>query len=272
MNWGRVKTVFIILFLISDLFLLSILINSEWKQGITSSDVIDSTVQILSANGIAINPDIIPKKVSDVPYAEAENIITGYDIFAKRLLGEDAQKTADDTFEGQSGLILYDGNSFCFKSKAEPTGGNISEKDAEHIASDFLSNNGFRLKHTHKNIRKTSAGYTVTFENTVSGLPIFNNIVTVEIQGESVTTASGIWFNLIDNRGPESDLKSITSVLIDSITNLNLSGSNVTFDKLSLGYTIPESNTYHKSAVLVPVWEIRDTGANTYYIDARNPQ
>lgn len=272
MNWGRVKTVFIILFLISDLFLLSILINSEWKQGITSSDVIDSTVQILSANGITINPDIIPKKVSHVPYAEAENIITGYDIFAKKLLGEDAKKTTDDTFESPSGLILFDGNSFCFKSKTEPVGGNISEKEAENIAAEFLSSLGFKLKNTDNNTEKTSSGYTVTFENTVGGFPVFNNIVTVEIQGKSVATASGIWFNLIDNSGPESDLKSITSVLIDSITNLNLSGSNITLDKLSLGYTIPESNTYHKSAVLVPVWEIRDTGANTYYTDARNPQ
>lgn len=272
MNWGRVKTVFIILFLISDLFLLSILFTSEWEKGTTSPEVIDSTVQVLNENGISIDAGIIPKKVGDVPYAEAENIITGYDIFAQKLLREDIKKTADNTFEGPSGLVIFDGNSFCFESKTALADENIGEKEAENIAEEFLLELGFSLKNAEKTTQKTDSGYSVTFQNTVSGMPVFNNAVTAEVSGKSVSALFGMWFNLIDNSGPESQLKSITSVLIDSIADFKMSGENVTIAKLSLGYTIPEDNTYHKSAVLVPVWEIRDTNKNKYYPDARNPQ
>lgn len=271
MNWGRVKTIFIILFLISDLFLLSILVRSEWKQGTISPEVVNSTVQVLANNGITLNPDAVPKKMSNVPYAEAENVIAGYDEFAKKLLGEDAVNTQGDTYENATGLVSFAGNSFSFSSKQGPLGESTGEKDAELIAVEFLSGLGFNLKNSQSHITQSENGYSITFINTINDMPIFNNSATIEISGKSVVKAFGIWFNLLDISGPESSLRSVTSVLIDSIPYFDLSSGEVTISGLSLGYTIPESNTYHKSAVLFPVWEIRDNSGRVYHRDARNP-
>ncbi len=272
MNWGRVKTIFIILFLISDLFLFGILVDSEWRQGVTSPEVIDSTVQILKNNGIGIDADVIPKKVSDVPYAEAENVITGYDSFAKLLLGDNMVKMQEIAYESPEGVITFSGNSFSFSSKAQASpDAAASEKEAESIAAEFLSELGFNLKNSEKHIEKTDAGYNVTFVCTIDGLPVFDTSVAVGISGNAVASASGVWFNLLNISGPDNSLKSAASVLIDSIQDIVATGE-ISLTGLSLGYSIPESHTYHKSAVLVPVWKIQSSTGDAYYLDARNPE
>lgn len=273
MNWSRVKTIFIILFLISDLFLLALLAISNRSLSAVSPEVIESTVQILGNNNIYIDPGIIPKKVESAPYAEAENVISDHAAFAKVLLGDSATETDVNIYESESGSLTITGNSFVYSANPAVSKEALHDaRDIEKTASDFLKNIGFDLSHAKSKSEKTDAGYAVTFSNYANGLPIFNSSVTVLFSGKSIASASGTWFNLIDASGQDNTLKSVTSMLIDLIPQVDTSAGKVTISSLALGYNIPESNSYHKSAMLVPVWQVIEEGGRQHFPDARNPQ
>lgn len=273
MNWSRVKTIFIILFLISDLFLLAILTISDRSLNAVSPEIIESTVQILENNSICIDPDIIPKKTKSVHYAEAENVISDYAAFAKAILGNSAAENGDNSYESELGTLTIDGNSFVFSANSALLNQDLQNtKDIEKNASNFLKNIGFDLSHAKSKSEKTDSGYAVTFSNYANGLPIFNSSVTVIFDGKSLASASGTWFNLIDASGQDNTLKSVTSMLIDLIPQMDTSAGSVRISNLTLGYNIPESSSYHKSAMLVPVWQVIEEGGAQHFPDARNPQ
>lgn len=273
MNWSRVKTIFILLFLISDLFLLTILGISDRSLNAVSPEIIESTVQILENNSIYIDPDIIPKKTKAAAYAEAENVISDYTAFAKAILGESAVETGVNTYESESGMLTITGNSFVYSANSAPSREAFQNtREVENAASDFLKNIGFDLSHAKSKSEKTDAGYAVAFSNYANGLPIFDSSVTVLFDGKSLASVSGTWFNLIDASGRDNTLKSVTSMLIDLIPQMETSAGGVTISSLSLGYSIPESSSYHKSAMLVPVWQVIEEGGAQHFPDARNPQ
>ncbi len=265
MNWSRAKTILIALFLVVDLFLLTTILKGS--DAITP-EIISSTVDILSANGITVSADMIPSNVKSAPYSEAENVIESYDEFAKLLLGEDCYLSGDNSFSSNGATVSFSGNSFIYKNK------NISnsiagDKNPQNIASVFLKSIGFDLSDAKISYQASGNDANVTFSNYAGSLPVFNSSVTVSLSDEEITSISGTWFNVISTRGQDAALKSITSILIDSVADFE-KGTRIT--ALDLGYTLPDSVAFHKSAVLIPVWQITTESGQMYYPDARNPE
>lgn len=271
MNWGRVKTVLIILFLATDLFLLGIYMTSKHSSSTISTQVIEDTITVLANNNITISPDIIPRKCQSAPYAEAENVISDYETFAKNLLGSDIQKT-DFGFESDIGKVSFYGDRFNFERNSEmlllaDTIGIENEQKAKEIATESLNLIGFDLSNATASISKEDSSYTIIFANTSNSLPIFNSRVTVTLSQNGVMSVSGIWFNQTENSGEDMELKKVTSALIDFIPELPDGGEIV---KLETGYNIFDKESFHKSATLIPVWHITCKDGRTYILDARN--
>lgn len=273
MNWSKIKSIFIILFLLSDMFMLGLLVKSHMRRTSISPEVVASTVDILKDNGVNIDAEIIPKKIGTVHYAEVENVIGDYEGFAKAILGEDAVMTADDRYENGDMSVRFSGNGFLFNNNAEINRElGTDENTARNVAAEFLTKIGFKLKRAKVVCNKNGNGCDVTYSTSIGGLPLFGSEVTVSVMGNSVATVSGTWFNEGSATGTDSVLKSITSVLIDTIPNFDTSAGEITIRGIELGYIVPESSTYHKSATLVPVWKISDTAGNAYYSDARSTE
>ncbi len=271
MNWGRVKTVLIILFLCTDIFLIGIYMTSRYSSSAISDEVIEDTVTVLANNKITINPDIIPRKSQSVAYAEAENVISDYETFAKNLLGSDIRKT-DFGFESDVGKVTFYGDRFNFARNPEmfllvDTIGIENEQKAQDVATESLNMMGFDLSNASASLSKEDSSYTVIFENTANSLPIFNSRVTVVLSQNGVMSVSGIWFNQTASSGDNVELKKVTSALIDFIPQIPESSEIV---KLEIGYNIFDKESFHKSATLIPVWHITCKDGNTYLLDARN--
>ncbi len=270
MNWSRVKTILIILFLLSDVFLLVSLVMSTYNSNTITPEIIESTAEILKKQNIIIDKELIPAKVSPVPYAEADNAISSYENFAKKFLGNEITKTGDNLYESSNGTISFDGDSFTYTMKNPASSKSIDEKSAQASVINYLTDKGFDLSNADITSSKNSNGFTVTLKNLVNSLPLFNSVVTAEVLGDTVASVSGIWFNQINVRGQANELKTVTSALIDFIPAAT--GIPTEIVGLTLGYTVPESKVYHKSAILIPVWQIVEGNGNKHYPDARNPE
>lgn len=269
MNWGRVKTVLIILFLCADLFLLGIYFTSIYSSSVISQNVISSTVSVLEVNGISVDASVIPQKMPKIPYTEAENVISDQNAFAKLLLGEDLS-AIDFGYESNRGTLTFFGDRFNFQANsaiealtdAIPV---ADEKSAKEISQKSLAQLGFDLSNATISVQKTESGYSVTFDNNANLLPIFNSRVVVTFSNHTLSSISGIWFNQSASSA-NNNLKSITAALIDFIPE---APQGITITKIEPGYDIFDKEAYHKSAALIPVWKLTCSDESAYYIDAR---
>ncbi len=270
MNWYRAKTILIILFLFSDLFLLGNIIISTRRLTAVAPEIIESTIQILKNNNISIEKESIPENILSLPYAEADNVIYDFNAFSRAFLGEGAKKTDEFLYESNSGTIQFTGDGFTYKSISQSDSKKTNEKDARATAIEFLKSKGFDLSNAEIYSEKYSDEFSITLKNKVNSLPLFNSVITTKISGTQITEVSGTWFNISHTKGQENELKTVTSALIDCIPSVTNVPAKIT--ELTLGYTIPDVTLYHKSATLIPVWEIQDEKGNIYYHDARNPE
>lgn len=272
MNWSRVKTILIILFLCTDIFLLAIYMTSRYSATTISKEMIENTVAALKNNNITINPDIIPRKNQHMAYAEAENAISDYESFAKKLLGDEL-KPIDYGYSSDYGTVTFYGDRFNYKKN--PVSFVLTdsitidnEQTAKDVASTDLKQLGFNVSKANISASEKEDNFKVVFKNTANELPIFNSCVTVELSRYGVTSISGIWFNQNSNTGDDTELKKVTSALIEFIPQLPDGGEIV---KLQMGYNIFDKESFHKSATLIPVWHITCKDGKTYLLDARNP-
>lgn len=257
MNWSRAKTILIFMFLATALFQSYMLYTSEKKANDISPEIIESTVEILSSNGISLNPEIIPKHKRNLPSYNADNAISDNEEFSHFFLGESYTKTNENKYSSKNGTLEISGNSFYFTSK-----------------TPYLKKNElFDILGYKEKIQKEETTHTgsdsVTITNYINKLPVFNSQITITVRDDFISTANGKWFN-VTNKNSTVRLKSITSVLIDLIKEDIQKPTKIT--GISLGYTIPESTSFQKSVSLVPVWKIDFEDSNYILADARSPQ
>jgi len=270
MNWGKAKTILIIIFLITDIILATTIKFSNVKSESISPEIIDSTIQILNKHNITVNKELIPTKNPSLRTVEADNVIDSYDDFSKKLLGTNAVALEENRYTSELGTVHFNGDTFSFKTSKNDDSiyiGDVTEKSVQ----DFLLKIGFVFNSpviTISKIKDTS--YTVLISENIKDIPVFSSKVTVEIENEHISLISGKWFNIRENfTGQDSALKSITGILVDFISLYN-STVPCEIKSLELGYTIFETDTFHKSATLIPVQKITISSGKEYFIDSRN--
>jgi len=271
MNWSRVKTVLIILFLCTDIFLLATYLTSKYASSTISSDVIESTVEVLKNSNITVDSSIIPQKIPSVESTDAKNVISDYEAFAKKFIGNNLS-SVDFGYESVVGKITFFGDRFNFvKNPMLDAVTDVipvtDEKMAKDVTVSSLQQAGFDLENAEITTEKTNSGYTVTLENHANSLPIFNSQVIVELSKSGITSVAGIWFNESESQSSSNNIKSITSALIDFIPSVTDSAEII---GIELGYNIFDKASYHKSATLIPVWKVTLKDGTTHLLDARN--
>ncbi len=271
MNWSRVKTVLIILFLCTDIFLLATYLTSKYASSTVSPEVIESTVEVLKNNNITVDPAIIPQKIPSVVSLDAENVISDYETFSQKILGSEIE-TIDFGYESVAGKVTFYGDRFNFVKNTMidaiidviPV---TDEKIAKDVTVSSLQQLGFDLENAEIITEKSDTGFTVTLENKANSLPIFNSQVVVELSKSGITSVSGIWFNETESQNGNNNIKSITSALIDFIPDAKTPAK---ITEIELGYNIFDKASYHKSSTLIPVWKVTTQDGDTYLLDARN--
>lgn len=257
MNWYKAKTILIVFLVITNAFLLFNIIFNVKDGTYISDKTISETAAILHNNGIDIDESIIPHKNVNAGQFEADNIIEGYQSFAEKLLGENPEKISDTQYTSEKGTLEFSGDFFAFTQK-----GDVSHGD-EKMDRELLHSLGIDI-----------SDYVYqqgVFSKKVNKLNVFNSRLSVDQNEQGEVTVSGVWFEKNSNKilSPGT-MKPITAVLIDFISSPERPQGGISIVNLEWGYTVYETEVFHKSIVPVPVWKIELSDGEKIYMDARN--
>ena len=272
MNWGRIKTILILLFLVTDIFLAFTIRSAENKEKNVTPEVINAACEILSARGISADKSVIPSKIPSLPVLQADNAVTAYGDFAELILGEGAIDAADGVYRKEDALLTFSGDSFTYENKKElKEGGAVNPKELQNSVFRRLAALGFDLSDAR--VIHSSAGnglLKMTIRDYYKKTPVFSSELTVTANKDGIAYVSGRWYNKRPG-GQSNLLKSTAAVLVDFAADYN-GETPVTISSVELGYNLSDSEVYHKSASLIPVNRIILDSGKEYIKDARSEE
>lgn len=275
MNWSKAKTILIIFFILLDAVLLIDIIYTNNETEFISSDIIASTAQILSNNNIQIDANLIPHKTSSMKTIEVSNIIDDYISFSKRMLRtEQISQENENIYTASGQKITFSADLFYYEAEtpvlSELTQ-NINVSNAETIATRILKQYGFDMADIESVVEQRNDSYMVKLTKLIGQTPVFDSSVFIELSSRGVSKIYGSWFIPV-KQGHMSkilSLRSAVSILIDFITNPIRPQEQVSITGLRSGYAIYENTQYHRTIILVPVWQITLDNGLSYCLDAR---
>lgn len=273
MNSGRIKTILIILFLFTDIFLALSIFTAKKEETLISPDVMDAAVQILRGHNILLDKSVIPSKIPHTSVLQADNVISDYESFAKSILGDGFSSRGNGTFFSKNAELTLSGDSFYFKS---PKNFNTSQaytiSEAQKSVFSYLKELGFNV--TNAKVVSSSAKGGICYmkiQGFAEDLPVYSSEIDVSASKNGIISISGSWFNPRDNIGQDSALKSITGILVDFASSYDGAKQN-SVKSMEFGYSVFDSATYHKSASLIPVTKIVLSDGNEYFMDSRSAE
>lgn len=253
MNWPRVKTILIFLFLAVDLILLATIIVPSVGLSHIPQETIGHTMALLESKGISISEDVIPTRRESLGIVELYNLWPDKSKLAQKLVGT-TDSSDGKTFINQSKSLVLSDSQFEYKNS-------LGEKSIAHELIDM----GIDVR---DNLYEQGESSLRSWQS-VDGKKIFESEI-YAYQEDSVITVSGYWIfpdreNGIITNTPDT-LLDITGVLIDFISN-PLRDDNIRITSVELGYSAGSAyrDTTHKLVSVSPAYKINtDTGA--YYI------
>ena len=135
MNFKKIKTIFIVLFFLTNLFLIISIAGNSYDSTTISKDLIVQVCDILKNNGIQVDQSIIPSKKVNLPKLTTANNVELERKIASDLLSQKFEfKNIDGTdtyvFENNK-LVLKNGNLIIFEVQQNSDLANLDEKSAQ---------------------------------------------------------------------------------------------------------------------------------------------
>ena len=267
MNWGRIKTILIILFLFTDIFLAFSIFSSNQKEIKVPAEVIDASCEILKKHDISIDKSKIPSKIPSAPILQANNAVTSYEEFAQKMLGDDFA-VSESTYSSKTAKLTFSGDTFTFKSTKKPTATeNLAQNKLQKAVFAKLETLGFDMSDAIAvSVSVKNGVCTMKILDYYNKLPVFSSELTVVATADEIFSLSGCWYNR-QSSGQTNILKSTAAILVDFAAKYD-GGAPAEINSVELGYSIFDSETYHKSASLIPVNKIVISDS-VYFMDAR---
>ncbi len=258
MNWYRIKTVLIFLFLSINIFLAAILVINSYSIARTAQERIAVSEAVLEENGITVTADI-PIKTPRLGTLTLENPKANPEEFAKRLLGGTAVRLGDIwRREGKTVTFLEKG--FVYDSGA---GAVPADKKSIKTMKAALENMGFFMEYTEGTVEDGA----VFFIRSVDGAPLHEvGLKVFPAADGTVARMEGVWAEIVEVGEERERLNSASDALL-SFLREGEPGSTVTHMDIGYAVLVPEQG-YH-TADAVPVWRVVTADGNTRYYDAR---
>ncbi len=260
MNWSKIQSALIILFLAINIFLLCNIAYSNISLVHSEKKDLEKTVEILKINNVLL-PEQLPK-TPRMQVLSVENVLADTISVADKLFeNEDfiTEETGNVTVcKNQTKNLVISGGFIEYKSLEETT--TPSRKKAEQLLLEL----GFDVK----NARVSASDTKLVFEGMYGGKKIYSNKLTVELSEDKISYIRGRWANVTGKATSKTKIVPVQNAFI----NLLRDGvKNVSVSQVEAGYEIitDPSNSDYKTAEAVPVWNITtDNGLSRFY-DAR---
>lgn len=268
MNWSKVKSIMIVFLILVNLSFLTYIVYEEVRTNKRNEQMAETVTMLLGSRGITVDKKLVAKslKIENAQSLYAYNFISNYEGFAKTALGETATKIDTNNFKSELGTLSFKGDCFEIKASNEKNLyiSKITKVNAQSVAKEYLKKLEIDTKNAKKEILEENSLLKVKFYENINELPVFNSEIEITMNSSGIVGVCGNWYNVNSQNSSMSELKNISGILVDYM-NIKKK-SEIT--NIELGYSIHDTNTYHESVFLTPVWKITDASGVTY-IDAR---
>lgn len=273
MNWARVKTILIIVFLIVNIFLI-FKVSEKYNRRQLKADEILNIKNLLSANGIVLDTTL-PSQIKYLPRMKVTNRIAEENQIADMILGTKewtARKNDTGTVIYSSGNKELKFDRFGFVEYSI----NIGKGECSKLLS-----NEIKAKETIKNllgylefdkynldeINSSKTGLVIYYSYFNDKSEFFNNYVISKILPEGKIV---IKHGLVDSDGLTSKNRNVTPInsLVELVRILKDKGKT-TIKEISIGYyaDLNKGNEMVRFGEADPAWKIK-TDKGIYIFDA----
>lgn len=239
MNWKKIKTVLIFLFLAIDIFLIIWNIMLRHEALVVDERTISDTSMLLEKRGIKIPDGIIDEEIPEINGISVRNVLASEAEFVGGILGKRYEKE-NNVFYNDECSVEINGNSFVIES-------NVKIKNAEE-AEKWLEELGFDLKDT---VKAEYRGELI-IKSVYKGYDIYGSRISVKVKGNT-TVAYGSFFYVIEGSENKTEIRHATSVLPrliqEGIANCSVSAVNV-------GYKVDSADNKFAEATATPTYRI----------------
>ena len=276
MNWGRAKTILIILFLALDVFLLVILLYSRLLSIYISADTVEKTAEILQEHQIKIQAENIPEKRMENQSLVMNNFLAEPETAAEKMLGGAFKiRLADEgrhsyVFENEAAMLSVKDGDFTYKIKQErkrkgkPT--ETTRESVEKLIINELQDMGFRKAVLTFVSEENAGGYFI-----YKAIPLYRDFeihgITMYITADSlgILTITGNWFEAVAAESHEETLLDVTAVLTELIYLPEFQG--VEIKQIKNGFLAYDAYVKSRRIAVIPVY-VLVTETEEFYLDA----
>lgn len=280
MDWSRAKTILIIAFIITNLFLG----YNVWQKSSygyvderAMEDRITEVVAILESKGVEVEAPI-PKDtqiqgILTVEYMEISPQELASLIFGDRKVYPVTQENSVKYVEGSEILEIKNNREVFYTNldRRNGYGRNLSERDAIRIGETFLKDiKLYKPGMVIDSIAQTQTGYFINYIQQYQGRQVEISLVQMEITSKGVYSMHMIWLNPVRIDNNKKKIIPAVEALIKVVSKKEIAGTPpVIIDGINLIYYFDWEDA--KEGEAFPVWKIGVNG-ESYYINALTGQ
>lgn len=269
MDWPRIKSVLIVLFLIINIVLICAIFYNEHEKSLVKEENVADAVAVLQKNGVTMEDNLISRQKDVWCSYEIELGMEEKNNIAQDLLqGELQEQTSADnittTYQGEQGaLSINEKNQVNFSGS---WGGEAStEQEQEKLAQQFaekLTSKGCSIKLQEKEYNNGEG--TFTFVQILEGVPVSNAVLQVKVTADGVQRAEGTWLmGKLETLEEKRRTDSLSALLLYPVYSGEQKAERIT--GLEKAYCITVDTA---GARVVPAYEMTDSAEKIWLVDA----
>lgn len=259
MDWPRLKTVLIVLFLVINIGLLANIHYTEYTKNVVPGTDIAHVITALQNNGVTVEEDTVPDQ-RDVLRAYTLNaIVEEKRRAAEALLGSDAQLVLnEDSTVAQyekDGAQLWLWDDFRLQWENPGFSGETGRKAAQEIA-EKLTAEGYGIIPLEERDNEEEGQYC--FRQTLDDIPMVDTLLVVTLQPNNAQ-AEGVWLMGRPQRNGEDQVSDgITALMMYPVLYDQPQGRTIT--NVQLLYRISAETAGSR---IIPVYRVTDDRQKT---------
>ena len=181
--------------------------------------VAETVIELLEKDNITIDKKTITKaaKQKKMKTVYVKNIISSYDDFSKKLLGENAKANGEGKYISEKGTLRFEGDYFEASTLGEYALMDIKadKENEEKSAREAMLAIGAKLDEAKSTISQSDNTTTVKFEEKFDDYDVYGANLTAEFSGGTLKKIYGCWYNEQAGGNSVMDLKSPSGALIE---------------------------------------------------------
>ncbi len=292
MDWSKAKTLLIVAFIITNIFLGYNIHSEKSRQNeiqIVDSRHLENVEQHLNDNGISLSIGI-PNKVVSLPMLTVKYKNFDSDEVAKKILGKGYSKEIfnndglkKEIFKGNGGELIIENNKrLAYKNKGNRERVRIpNEEAAAKIANDFLKQHKLmkddiipdRIYHETGEYAEDGPAYKLVYNQTYKDKFLGQSYIHVYVNHSGVVAVEAMLLECEKIQQPHKKVIPATEALMGIMnTILQENKQPISINEIEIGYYFSPARYADwkevDSGTAIPSWKITIQNGKTYYIEA----